>query len=124
MNIGNPIHIGDTLREALTASRAVSTIVGSHIYPYTTKMEVNQPHVVYDDISVEYFNTKDGLEVSSASVAIHANASDYNVSRNLASAIIDTLLESDHVASMNVDCEFNDAANLYVHNITISISYE
>lgn len=121
MNIGNPINIGEALRESLTASKAVYDIVGSHIYPYTTKTELNQPHVVYDDISVEFYATKDGLEASSANVAIHANASDYTVSKRLASAIIDTLLESGPVSSMSVGCDLNDAANMYVHTINITI---
>ena len=120
MRTGNPIRIGETLREALMSSEAVTKIIGNRIYPYTTREEINAPHAVYDGVSVTYADTKEGSYAESVSATIHANASDYSLSIAMASAIVDVLLEKDaHVDAVN--CDYNDAANMYVHNISITI---
>lgn len=119
--IDNPIRIGEEIYRLLTTEPMVAAIVGAHIYPYTTGREINGPHVVYDGISISYGETKDGGCPESVDATIHANTGDYRQGMSLASAIVDTMLERG-VRVASVDCDYDSVANMFVHNISISIT--
>lgn len=121
MNIGNPLRICEDVRSAILASEAVRAIIESRVYPYTTDKVVNAPHVILSGVNVNYSDTKDGSMPDSVDVTVEAKASDYNLCINLATAIVDTLLEYACVSVSSVGCDLNDAANMYVHTINITI---
>lgn len=121
MRIDNPIRIGEALRGVLLASSAITAIIGDEIHAYTTRKEVNDPHVVYDGVTVTYSESKDGCYADTAELYIRANTCEYAQGVDLASAIVDTLLEYDNISIGAVDCDYNDSANMYVHNISITI---
>lgn len=121
MNIEHPLHIGKALRNVLLSSKAITDIIGDEIHAYTTRSVVNGPHIIFDGVTVTYSETKDGSYADTAEVYVHAKSGDYNLCVDLASAIVDTLLEYDNINIGVVDCEYVDSANMYVHNISITI---
>lgn len=121
MNIEHPLHIGKALRNVLLSSKDITDIIGDEIHAYTTRNVVNGPHIIFDDVTVTYSESKDGCYADTAELYIRANTCEYAQGVDLASAIVDTLLEYDNISIGVVDCEYVDSANMYVHNISITI---
>lgn len=121
MIVENPLRIGDALREVLMGSSLVAEKVGGRIYPYTTQVDVKQPCIVYDDIVVDYVETKDGAVPSEITVSVNVNAGDYDESIAIAEEVLDVLMEEGNVSPLSVGCDYDSAAMMYVHGITIKV---
>lgn len=121
MNIGNPLRICEVVRGAILASEAVRAIIDSRVYAYTTEREISAPHVILNGVNVNYDDTKDGSMPDSVDVTIAANTGTYEQGIDLATAIVDTLMEYEAVSIVSVGADLNDTANIYVHTISITI---
>ena len=121
MTIDNPLRIGAVVREALLSNELIAGRVNGRIYPYTTQNEVKMPCIVYDGISVDYEEYKDGAYATEVTMSLNVNATDYPGSIELAEEVIDVLSEHEGVVPVSVSCEYDNAALIYVHNITIKV---
>ena len=123
MNI-HPIRIGPVLRELLLESDAIAQRVDGRIFPYTTKEKVAMPNIVYDGISVDFEETKDGAEPMEVTVSLNVNTSDYMEGMALAEEVLDVLLEHKSVSPISASCEYDNAALMYTHTLTFKVYIE
>lgn len=121
MIVENPLRIGDALREVLMGSSLVAEKVGGRIYPYTTQVEVGQSFIVYDGIVVDYVETKDGAVPSEITVNVNVNAGDYDESIAIAEEVLDVLMEEGNVSPLSVGGDYDSAAMIYKHEITVKV---
>ena len=120
MIVENPLRIGDVLRDVLMGSSLVAEKVGG-IYPYTTQSEAKHPFIVYDGIVVDYVETKDGAVPSEITVNVNVNAGDYDESIAIAEEVLDVLMEEGNVSPLSVGGDYDNAAMMYKHEITIKV---
>jgi hypothetical protein len=78
------------------------------------------PCIVYDGISVTYDEHKDGAEASDVTLGIGVNTTDYPGGVELAEAVLDVLTEHGFVP-VSASCDYDNSAQMYVHNITIKV---
>lgn len=124
MIVDKPLRIGATIRELLLTSPAVRAVVGDHIFPYTTDKEINEPHIVYEGIGVEFFPTKDGERPESVTTTINCNTSNYDLGIYLAEAVIDVFADHQDIAVTYASCEYDSSAMMFTHTVTINIDVE
>ena len=124
MIVEKPLRIGATIRELLMTSRVVVVAVDGRIYPYTTQVETNAPHIVYDGVSVAFAQTKDGEVPETIDLTINCNTTDYAKGIDLAEAVIDVFADHGDIAVTYASCEYDNGANMFTHSITIQITVE
>lgn len=120
MNITNPLRIGAAIREVLINSELINASIGGRVFPYTTQDKVAMPNIVYDGISVDYYESKDGAEPSEVNISLNVNTLDYPSGIALAEEVLDVLTEHGCVPTA-VSCEYDSVALMYTHNITIKL---
>lgn len=121
MNISNPLRIGSVIREVLMSNEILVARVGDRIRPYTTQSEIPLPHIVYDGVSVDFEDYKDGPYATTASITLNVNTSDYQEGIDIAEEVLDILCEHDGVSPSSASCEYSDAANMFTHQLTFNI---
>lgn len=124
MIIEKPLRIGTEISRLLSTSPKVVGIVGKHIYPYLTQVEVRKPHIVYDAVSVTFGQTKDGEFPSEIALTLNCNTTDYNLGIELGEAVIDVFEDHEDIAVTYASCEYDNGANMFTHSITINIVTE
>ena len=124
MIIEKPLRIGATIRELLQASAKVQAIVGKHIYPYLTQGEIRHAHIVFDALGVTFEQTKDGEYPSEIALTLNCNTTDYNLGIELGEAVIDVFEDHEDIAVTYAACEYDAAAMMFTHSITINIMTE
>ena len=124
MIIEKPLRIGAVIRELLLSSEAVRGHVGDRVYPYSTLVEVKGDHIVYDGISVDFVQVKDGEYPESITMNIGCNTSDYMAGIDLAEKVIDVFEDHQDIAVTAASCEYDGGALMYTHSITINIDVE
>lgn len=120
MNITNPLRIGAAIREVLLDNELIAERIGGRVFPYTTQEKVAMPNIVYDGISVDYEEYKDGAEPSEVNISLKVNTLDYNSGIALAEEVLDVLTEHGCVP-VAVSCEYDNAALMFTHNLTIKV---
>ena len=124
MIIEKPLRIGTTIRELLQASPKVQQIVGKHIYPYLTQVEIRHPHIVYDAVGVTFEQTKDGEYPSEITLTLNCNTTDYLAGIELGEAVIGVFEDHQDISVTSASCEYDNGAMMFIHSITINIVTE
>ena len=124
MIIEKPLRIGTEISRLLSTSPKVASIVGKHIYPYLTQVEVRKPHIVYDAVSVTFEQTKDGEYPSEITLTLNCNTTDYNLGIELGEAVIDVFEDHQDISVTSASCEYDNGAMMFTHSITINIVTE
>lgn len=120
MNITNPLRIGTDIREVLLDNELIAERIGGRIFAYTTKDKVGMPNIVYDGISVDYEEYKDGAMPSEVSISLNVNTIDHPSGIALAEEVLDVLTEHGCVP-VAVSCEYDVAALMFTHNLTFKV---
>lgn len=120
MNITNPLRIGTAIREVLLDNELIAERIGGSIFAYTTKDKVGMPNIVYDGISVDYEEYKDGALPSEVSISLNVNTIDHPSGIALAEEVLDVLTEHGCVP-VAVSCEYDNAALMFTHNLTFKV---
>ena len=121
MNITHPLRIGYEICNILHASEVIAEHVQGRIFAYTTKKDVVMPNIVYDGVSVDFEETKDGAEPSEATLSLNVNSTDYPTGIAIAEEVMDTLSEHEGIVPVSASCDYDQAANMFTHNLTINI---
>ena len=124
MIVDKPLRIGATIRELLLTSPKVHAIVGKHIYPYLTQEEIRHPHIVFDGLGVTFEQTKDGELPSDITLTLNCNTTNYDLGIMLGEAVIDVFEDHEDIAVTYAACEYDAAAMMFTHSITINIVTE
>ena len=124
MIVDKPLRIGATVRELLQASAKVQAIVGRHIYPYVTQEDIRHAHIVFDGLGVTFEKTKDGEYPSEIALTLNCNTTDYDLGIELGEAVIDVFEDHEDIAVTYAACEYDAAATMFTHSITIQIDVE
>lgn len=122
MIIEKPLRIGAEISRLLSTSPKVVGIVGKHIYPYLTQVEVRKPHIVYDAVGVTFEQTKDGEHPGEIALTLNCNTTDYNLGIELGEAVIDVFEDHEDISVTYASCEYDSGANMFTHSITIQIT--
>lgn len=124
MIVEKPLRIGAVVRELLLTSEYVRGAVCDRIYPYTTQVEVNAAHIVYDGIGVQFFDVKDGEVPEAVTMTINCNTWDYQEGIDLAEAVVDVFADHRDIAVTYASCDYDGGALMFTHAITINIDIE
>ena len=120
MNI-HPLRIGYAISDILNSSELIAEHVHGRVFAYTTKEKVAMPNIVYDGVSIEYEETKDGAEPSEATLSIKVNTTDYPTGIAIAEEVMDALAEHEGIVPMSASCEYDQSANMFTHNLTLKV---
>ena len=109
------ISAGLMLVDLLTASKAVSDIVGTKVFPVTAKAGVNLPYVSYRRTKTEVNPVKTGHGAETVHIEVNCFAATYKDSVQLAEAVRETL---DHATLQQGgmllrSCTYADSAEGY-----------
>lgn len=124
MIVDKPLRIGSTIRELLLTSPKVQAVVGKHIYPYFTQVEIGRPHIVFDGLGVTFEQVKDGEYPSEITLTLNCNTTDYDLGIELGEAVIDVFEDNQDITVTYASCEYEARANMFTHGITINITVQ
>lgn len=120
MNIANPLRIGTAIREVLLDNELIAERIGGRVFPYTTQEKVAMPNIVYDDISVNYDECKDGAYPTDVTMSLNVNTSNYQEGIDLSEEVLDILTEHGCVTVV-AGCDYDNAALMFTHKLTIKV---
>lgn len=120
MNI-HPLRIGPVLREILLENDIIAQRVEDRIFPYTSKEKVPLPHIMYDGVTVDYEETKDGAVPTEVGLSLNVNTSEYMEGIEFSEEVLDVLAEHGAIVPISADCEYDSAATMFTHKLTIKV---
>lgn len=121
MNITNPLRIGYEICALLQGSEILAEHVRGRIYAYTSKAEAKLPCIIYEGISVDFEETKDGAEANEVSIQLLVNTSDYPTGIAISEEVVDVLSEHAGIVPISASCDYDVAAMMFTHTLTFKV---
>ena len=121
MTITNPLRIGYAIGELLMRSEMIASRVNGRIYAYTSKGEAKIPCITYEGISIDYDDCKDGAFASEVTIQLNVLSTDYPTGIDLSEEVLDALSEHDGITPVSVSCDYDAAAMMFTHTLSLVI---
>lgn len=121
MTITHPLRIGYEICSLLQGSEILAEHVRGRIYAYTSKAEAKLPCIIYEGISVDYEENKDGAMPSEVTIQLLVNTTDYPTGITISEEVVDVLTEHEGIVPISASCDYDVAAMMFTHTLTFKV---